>query len=259
MIKHVVQYSGGICSFFAAKRVVDKFGKDDVVLLFADTLIEDEDLYRFLDDTANFLGVPVTKIAEGRTPWEVFRDKRYIGNTRADPCSMVLKRELLDEWCLKNAPSAIRYFGLDWTEEDRYERLVARMAEKGYDREHIQAPMMWKPLRDKPDMLFDLAKLGIRPPRLYELGFAHNNCGGFCVKSGQAQFRLLLETMPERYAKHEEEERQLRAFLGKDVAILRDRRGGTTKPMTLEAFRKRIECGDSHDRHDWGGCGCAID
>ncbi len=259
MIQHVVQYSGGICSFFAAKRVIDKFGKDDVVLLFADTLIEDEDLYRFLDETANFLEVPVTKIADGRTPWEVFKDKRFIGNTRVDPCSLVLKRELLDAWCERHAPGATRYFGLDWTEEHRLERLRERFKAMGYtDPEKFQAPMMWKPLVDKPDMLVNLQKLGIKPPRLYELGFAHNNCGGFCVKSGQAQFRLLLETMPERYAHHEQQERELRQFLKKDVAILRDRRGGTTRAMTLEEFRKRIESGGSHER-EWGGCGCAID
>lgn len=259
MQDHVVQYSGGICSFFAAKRVVEKFSSG-VVLLFADTKIEDEDTYRFLDEGAAYLGVPVTKIADGRTPWEVFKDKRYVGNTRADPCSLVLKRELLDAWCLEHAPEATRYFGLDWTEGDRYERLQVRMEEKGVPRSRIRAPMVdWPPMIDKAEMLIELLKLNIRPPRLYELGFSHGNCGGFCVKSGQAQFRLLLETMPERYAHHEQQEEEMRQFLGKDVAILRDRRGGVTKPMTLRAFRERIQGGGSHDRHDWGGCGCAID
>lgn len=256
---HVVQFSGGICSFFAAKRVVEKFGKAHVVLLFADTMMEDEDLYRFLDDTAKHIGLPITRIADGRNPWQVFKDERFIGNTRADPCSKILKRELLDAWVAKNTPGAIRYFGLDWTESERFERLQARMEEKGIPRTHIQAPMMWKPLIDKPDMLLDLVNLGIELPALYKLSFVHNNCGGFCVKSGQAQFRLLLETMPERYAWHEAREEELRQFLGKDVAILRDRRGGTSKPLTLKAFRERIQAGESHDRHDWGGCGCAID
>jgi 3'-phosphoadenosine 5'-phosphosulfate sulfotransferase (PAPS reductase)/FAD synthetase len=260
MIKHVVQFSGGICSFFAAKRVIDKFGKDDVVLLFADTLMEDEDLYRFLGDTANFLGVPITKIADGRTPWEVFKDVRFLGNTQVDPCSRILKRELLDAWVDEHSPGATRYFGLDWTESERFERLQLRFEERGVPRERIQAPMIqWKPTIDKPDMLVHLTKLGIKVPRLYEMGANHNNCGMFCIKSGQAQFRLLLEAMPERYAFHEAKEEELRQFLGKDVAILRDRRGGTTKPMTLRAFRERIQGGGSHDRHDWGGCGCAID
>ena len=29
------------------------------------------------------------------------------------------------------------------------------------------------------------------------------------------------------------------------------------KPMTLAAFRERIETGD-YDKHEWGGCGCGV-
>ena len=39
---------------------------------------------------------------------------------------------------------------------------------------------------------------------------------------------------------------------------LRDRRGGTTKTLTLETLRKRIESQQEFDAYDWGGCGCAI-
>ncbi len=65
---------------------------------------------------------------------------------------------------------------------------------------------------------------GIAPPRLYAMGFPHNNCGGFCVKAGQAHFALLLRTMPERYAYHEAKENELRAELGWRQTILRDAR-----------------------------------
>jgi len=259
MIEHVVQYSGGACSFWAAKRVIDRYGSDTVVLLFADTKMEDEDLYRFLDETSQFLRVPITKIEDGRTPWQVFFDERFLGNTRVDPCSKILKRELLWKWMTEHAPKATVHVGLDWTEDHRLERLRTYRPEF-----KIEAPMMWDPLVDKPDMLIELKKLGFELPRLYKLGFAHNNCGGFCIKSGQAQFRLLLTEMPERYAFHEEQERKLRAFLDKDVAVLRDRRGGKTRPMTLEEFRKRLQAdgdepSDWYARDEFGGCGCAID
>lgn len=71
-MKHVVNFSGGICSFWAAHRVIAKHGPQDVTLLFADTLMEDWDLYRFLDEAGAVLGVPVTRCAEGRSVWEVF-------------------------------------------------------------------------------------------------------------------------------------------------------------------------------------------
>jgi hypothetical protein len=88
------------------------------------------------------------------------------------------------------------------------------------------------------------------------MGFPHNNCGGFCVRAGQAHFALLLRTLPERYAFHEEQEEKLRTYLGKDVAILRDRRNGKTRPMTLREFRERLIANGQYDPNEWGGCGC---
>jgi PP-loop superfamily ATP-utilizing enzyme len=54
-MKHIVSFSGGMGSFAEAKSCVDKYGKENVLLLFSDTLMEDEDLYRFLMETVAFL------------------------------------------------------------------------------------------------------------------------------------------------------------------------------------------------------------
>jgi hypothetical protein len=253
---HVVRMSGGLTSWGAARRVVDAHGTAGVVLLFADTRIEDEDLYRFLADCARDLGLPITRIADGRTPWEVFRDERYLGNTRADPCSKILKRELLDRWTAQNAPGATHYVGLDWTEQHRVDRFKAAMHAQGVA---VAAPLCEPPYVTKSDLAAEVRRRGFEPPRLYALGFPHNNCGGFCVKAGQSQFRLLLKALPERYAHHEAQEEALRAHLGKDVAIMRDRRGGKPLPLTMRAFRERVQQNESIDLFDWGGCGCAVD
>lgn len=254
-MKHVVMFSGGVGSWATAKRVAERHGAKDLTLLFADTLIEDEDLYRFLKDAAANIGGQFVRIADGRSPWEVFRDEKYIGNTRADPCSRVLKRELLDKWRNENlTPDEARcYVGIDWSEIHRFERLKKIVAPWVYE-----APLCEPPYLEKPALIRWLKREGIEPPRLYAMGFPHNNCGGFCVKAGQAQFALLLRKMPERYAEHEAKERELRGVLG-NHSILRDRVGGTTKPMTLEEFRKRIEAKGEVDLYDWGGCGCAIE
>lgn len=261
-LDYVVQFSGGIGSWAAARRVVDEVGRDRVTLLFADTKIEDEDLYRFLNEASDDLGVPITRIADGRTPWEVFEDRRYIGNTRADPCSLVLKRGMLWRWMETycNPDSTTVVFGIDWTEEHRMVRLMQRHVDEGTGWQ-FWAPLCDEPLYAKGHWLDRLRERGIDPPRLYDLGFPHNNCGGFCVKAGHAHFKLLLEQFPERFRHHEEEEQRMRELLDKDVAILRDRRGGTTDPLPLADFRQRlIEEGDldESERYDWGGCGCAL-
>lgn len=248
-------FSGGVCSWAAAKRVVAQNGLDGVVLLFADTKMEDEDLYRFIEEAAVNVGAPLVKIADGRNPWEIFEDVKAIGSTRMDPCSRILKRELLDRWVRDNAPTATIHFGLDWTELHRLDRLRDRKAPQ-----KIEAYMTEAPFMDKPQMIDWLRAEGIEPPKLYKLGFSHNNCGGFCVKSGQAQFELLLRTMPERYAFHESQEARLRDKLNWRQTILRDQKDGKTKSLSLTEFRQLIENQpEMFDRHDWGGCGCAAE
>ncbi len=122
---------------------------------------------------------------------------------------------------------------------------------------------MLPPLFDEPnldpDQILDwMRSEGIRPPRLYEMGFTHNNCGGFCIKAGQASFARLLSKLPERYAEHEALEGYCRA-IGINGTVLRDRRGGKITPMTLKTFRLRLEKKASDfDCNDEGGCGCAL-
>ena len=247
-----VQISGGAASYVAAKFILDECAHDGVALVFADTLIEDEDLYRFLIDAEQRLNHPIIRIAEGRDPWTVFFDERMMGNSRVDPCSKILKRKLLDKWRVENCvEDCTVVIGYDATERHRFEPLQARMAPVT-----VRAPLLergiWR------EQAHDLVKAdGLRLPRLYPMGFPHNNCGGFCVKAGQASFALLLETMPERYAAHEAKEEAFRAFIGKDVSIMRDRSGGKSKPLTMRAFRERHEREPMLvDRSDLGGCTC---
>jgi hypothetical protein len=249
----VVMTSGGITSWAAGKRYAAQHGTDGMTLLFADTKIEDEDTYRFLPQAAASIGAPLVTVADGRDVWQVFFDERFLGNSRIDPCSKILKRELLRRWVEEHCDPADTtiVLGLDWTEGDRLATSRERWAPWP-----VAFPLAGRPYRAKHYWLDQLRAEGIEPPRLYALGFAHNNCGGFCVKAGQGSFALLLETMPERYAYHERREQELRAYLGKDVAILRDRQGDQVRPLTLREFRERREAGQQCDLFDIGGCGC---
>ena len=55
-MKHIISYSGGLGSAITADFVCKQYGKENVILLFADTLIEDKDLYRFNEDIIKLLG-----------------------------------------------------------------------------------------------------------------------------------------------------------------------------------------------------------
>lgn len=256
MITHVVMDSGGVGSWASAVRTIEQFGAAHVARLFANTKIEDADLYRFLDETTTSLGVPLTRVEDGRTPWDVFRAVRLIGNSRVAPCSRVLKQEPCRRWMEENAPNAVVVLGIDWTEEHRL-----GPARAGWAPFEVDAPLCRAPYRTKHQLLRELRATGIEPPRLYAEGFPHNNCGGGCVRAGVAHFKLLYRRRPEVFAEWETEEAALRAYLGKDVAILR-RRGGSRKgkAFPLSELRAEIEKQPAFgDGEEWGGCGCFLE
>ena len=242
--------SGGAASWMACKRWAAKHGTEGMILLFADTKSEDEDTYRFLPQAAANIGAPLVCLSDGRTIWEVFEKERFLGNSRVDPCSKILKREPMDKWVKDNAPGAIEVFGFDWHEAHRLERM--RRVDPS---RRIVAPLLEKPLLAKSQILAALRAEGIKPPRLYDMGFDHNNCGGGCVKAGKASFALLLRVLPERYAEWEGHEETLRQQLG-DVTILTEEVRKEKRNITLRALRERIEAQGDFDREDWGACGC---
>jgi len=257
-------YSGGVGSWYTARRIAEKFGTDDLILLFSDTKMEDEDLYRFLIEGAGNIGGKLEVIAEGRDPWQVFFDVKFLGNSRIDPCSRILKRQILRKWLKDNCDpeNTVVYIGIDWSEIHRFEK-----AQKYWAPWTCEAPLCDPPYVSKSQMLYELEQEGIERPRLYRLGFVHNNCGGMCVKAGQAQFRLLLKTMPKRYAYHEKKEQELQEHLkksreaqGKELAepptILQKTKDGEQRNYSLKELREDIESGAQIDMFDWGGCAC---
>jgi hypothetical protein len=257
-MKHIISYSGGIGSFMAAKRVVEQYGKENVLLVFTDTRMEDPDLYRFIDDTVKYLGAEYLCIQEGRDVWEVFFDSKYMGNSRFCGGAKTLKQDPFREWLESNyePDECIVYLGMDWSEEHRHTRAIPHWLPYT-----VKSPMCEEPFLSKIDMLDVLREIDIAIPSLYNMGFNHNNCGGFCVKAGHKHFLKLLEKMPERYKYHEEKEQEFRIKFDKDVSILKNRIGGKTKPLTLKELRERVENKNFEqlDLFDEGGCGCFVD
>jgi len=250
MANHVVMLSGGAASYCAAKRVLAATPSEDVTLLFCDTKQEDRDLYRFLHDCQKRLNHPVTKIEDGRSVWEVFHEEGMIGNTRADLCSRILKRDLADKWVKKNCTEPVLYFGFDFTEPDRLEG-VRRAKPWARCEAPLAGEMLWK-----HQILAEVEADGLKLSRAYAQGYAHDNCGGACIKMGHAGWARTLHLRREVYDEWEAQERKFRQNTGKDVAILRDRTGGETTPLTLEAFRNRLLSGGLFDEDDEGGCNC---
>jgi hypothetical protein len=258
MTVHLIQYSTGVASAEVAWRVVEQHGAENVVLLTADTLAEDADNWRFGQEVADRLGCEWVIVADGRTPMQVGRDERVVPNNVMAVCSKILKRKLLDRYRAEHFDPAttVVYLGYDWTEMHRVEAARALWAPWTVDYPLTRPPLMFK------QQLLDLFRdRGIEPPRLYAAGFRHANCGGACVRAGHASWELLLRWNRTRYLEWEAEETRTREMLGNPAAtILRDRRRGGSRPLTLTQFRERLDAQPSlFDEEDWGACGCLID
>lgn len=266
-MKHVLHFSGGLSSWATGKVVAEKYGTDNLILLFADTKYEDPDLYRFLHEAATNIGGQLVILQEGRDVWQVFKDERFIGNSRVDPCSKILKRQVLDKWAKENCvPTDIHYIGYRWDEKHRFqgyvdskgkkhEGLQERAAAKGMI---FEAPLIDLQHLGKPEVQLWCEREGLDPPATYDDDLG-GNCGGRCIKQGQKHWAQLLRVRRDSYLEVENKEEEMRQFLGKDVSILKDRRGGTKKPLTLLDFRKRIEDGGTCDNDGTGGCRCMDD
>lgn len=230
--------------------------KNDVVCVFCDTLQEDGDLYRFLRDIESYYGLEITRICVGKTPFQIAWENRFIFNSRAAKCSQELKSKPFRAWLEQSfkPDECVVNLGIDWTESHR-----KAAVERNYLPYKVAFPMCEPPYIEKWEMLERLKKIGIKTPRLYELGFSHNNCKGCCFKAGIGHYKKLLQKDPILYLEWEEKEEALRRMIGKDVAILK-RKGN---PYTLKQLRedtKHFQCSIfDEDEDEIGGCGCFLD
>lgn len=255
-MKHIISLSGGIGSYFTLKRVLENQPKEDVIPVFCDTLAEDGDLYRFLDDIERKLNIEIVRLCEGKTPFECAWEENFLYNARIASCSKKLKSRPFRRWLKERykPDECILYLGIDWTETHRIGAI-----QKNYEPYHVAFPMCEKPFIDKPEMIELLKQDGIEVPYLYRIGFSHNNCGGCCVKGGIGHWSHLLEVDKRKFLEWENKEREIRQKLGKNVSILK-RKG---KPFTLKDLRKSVEGKgvqlSFEELCDIGGCGCFVE
>lgn len=248
-----ISFSGGKASAVTALVALER--GLDFNLIFADTLIEDADLYRFNADVARACGKEIIRLCDGRTPWGVFVKERYIGNSRIAPCSSELKTKPVMRWLAENAaPDDPLVLGMDWSEMDRIERARKRWA----PRPVISLLNDLKVYRWQHEAI--LKRHGIEPPRLYARGFSHNNCGGFCVRAGHGQFLRLLASDPATYMEHERAMESAMQEIGPTAKpFLRVVNNGVATYMTMREFRKYSEGGGQVDMFSPEGCGCFVD
>ena len=258
-MKHIISYSGGLSSFFEAKMSIEKYGKENVELVFCDTNSEDEDLYRFLDDTKKYLGLEIVRLKDGRDIWKCAFEDNFLYNSRIANCTVYLKMRLFKKYIKKyNSTDITVHIGFNYLEKHRFDRTKVH-----YDKMNIKIEsLIMNTTLTQTTMIEELEKLHIELPNLYKLGFAHNNCGGFCFKAGIGHFKQLYQKMPERYDYHMNKEQELIKQIGREVSILKRVRNGKKTNLTLKDLKKEfIQNGTQLsflEDYDIGGCNCFV-
>jgi hypothetical protein len=197
----------------------------------------------------------------------LFEEHGFIGGVMRDSCSKELKRVFGEKWCKANCNphTILRVFGIHWSEADRFYRvdrktgnasgIWPRMQSLGWP--YVRAPMCEEPFVSNDEMKQWVKDAGLWEQKLYQLGFPHANCGGECVKQGQGGWKLLYETMPDRFIKRMEWEQKMREKHG-NISIMREHipgGGGERRPLPLAVLKERIDAGKECDSA-MGGCSC---
>ncbi|GHH57547.1 phosphoadenosine phosphosulfate reductase domain-containing protein [Lentzea cavernae] len=265
--RRVPMWSSGITSWAVARMVIERYGRVNTTLLFADTLAEDEDNYRFNREATAQLGMELTVVCDGRNPQQVNVDTRWLSNSRTAKCSELLKIVPSRKWLEANCDPAntVLYLGLDWTEPERVETNRRMWAPW-----RVEFPLV-EAMKTKEHWIAECRATGVMEPEMYRLGFPHANCGGACVRAGQGQWGHLLRTrgvdpaydrdrFAKRFTSWEAHERHMNELTrqGKEpVSIVREERRGETVLLPLPKIRQRVESQPALlDLNDWGGCSC---
>lgn len=259
-MKHIVNVSGGEASAVVLFRVVERYGRDDAIARFADTLAEDDGTYDFLSQVEREAGVPIVRLSSGQSTWQVFEARGMWTSPGTGGCiaSHHLKKLALQRHAesIATPETCVIYVGFDDTEQDRIDRLNERGKPWRYD-----YPLTWTPKMFRCDVHDEIVRRGLTSSDLYEQGFPHSNCSGACVLAGIGQWRALLDKYPERYAAAEAHEQRMMAAMessGRTVqTILRDRRGGVTRNLPLSQLRREHESGERPPDTKWGVTSCS--
>lgn len=235
-----VWFSCGAASAVAAYLTLQKYGgTHDVRIINNPIAEEDADNRRFLDDVQEWLQHDIEFATNHKYPSascvDVWEKRKFMSGTHGAPCTMHLKKEARQQWEATNNPD-YHVLGFTVEEKDRHDRFVIT------ERDNV-LPVLIDAKMTKADCYMMLQQYGIKPPRIYKLGYPNANCIG-CVKATSPTYWNHVRKMhPEVFAERAEQSRQLGAKLVrvKNVRMFLDELDPNAKGQPLKNLD--FECG----------------
>lgn len=194
----VAWYGCGVSSFIAAY-----LAKDVDRLVYCHIENQHPDSLRFLRDCERFLGKQIEILqSEHRSVENVVGKYRFLNSPYGAKCTNVLKKQVRKEWEKKQDEPLIYVWGYDCTEKHRAERL----RESEPDILH-EFPLLDAGLT-KEDCHKISKQLGLKRPKMYDMGYPNNNCIG-CVKGGMGYWNMIRQDFPKVFERMAKLERQI--------------------------------------------------
>ena len=197
--------SAGVSSFIAGylvRETVDEF-------IYIDIADQHPDSLRFIKDCEKALGKPIKilRSSEYDSVEKAIRAAGVIRMVRSGfaPCTAWLKKRVRKQWELEHSDYEITYvWGFDLNEKRRAENVVDAMIEFNHEFPLIDNNLL------KQDCHAIAAKLGIKRPVMYDMGYNNNNCIG-CVKGGMGYWNKIRVDFPEVFESRAKLERDIGA------------------------------------------------
>lgn len=235
-----VWFSSGAASAVAAKKTIEKYGKDYNIRIVNNPILEEhEDNVRFLKDVEAWLGIEIEFATHPNYPTgsaeQVWKDRKYMGGISGAPCTMLLKREARHLWELRHKPD-FHVLGFTSEEVKRHESFSERQG-------GALIPVLIDEGITKADCYRILHEAGLKLPEIYRLGYPNANCIG-CVKATSPTYWNHVRVQhPEVFEKRAEMSREfgVRLTRVKGVRLFLDELDPKAKGERLKSLD--FECG----------------
>lgn len=202
MGRKIVWYSCG-----AASAVAAKMSNADVIA-YCETGSEDADNARFMVDCERWFGRPIEVLQNADYPdtWAVWEKRKWICGPDGAPCTGLLKVKPREEF---QRADDVHVFGYT---ADAGDIRRARLLRENWPDLNIETPLIDQGVT-KAACLAILQTAGIKPPRVYALGFPNANCIPCCKATSPDYWALIRKHYPEQFRRMAELSRRLGARL----------------------------------------------
>jgi 3'-phosphoadenosine 5'-phosphosulfate sulfotransferase (PAPS reductase)/FAD synthetase len=197
----VLWFSCGATSAVACKIAIQRYGVENVRIIYFHINSAHPDNKRFIQDCEKWFGKEIEIISSKQYTdhFNVIKKTKYINGAYGARCTKELKREVRKKLQKENNFKA-QVFGFEYNQKEiaRSERIEKSI--------NPIFPLIENKLT-KSNCLYILKQADIELPLMYRLGYPNNNCIG-CVKGGKGYWNKIRINFPdifERMAKLERE------------------------------------------------------